>query len=162
MAGFKIDDCTSRRAPGRLIRRIDKLAQGLIDERLAPIGLGYAAWATLKLVREGVVGTASELGRELGYTSGATTRLVDGLEQRGFIMRDRDRLDRRVVSLGITDAGLAIADRGMPVAVGVWNEIVADLAQDEADRLVDTLRKLLTAAEAIVGERDLRAVEPAE
>lgn len=157
MAGFRISDCTSRRAPGRLIRRIDKLAQGLVGERLAAIGIGYPAWATLKLVRERVVGTAGELGRELGYTSGATTRLIDGLEQRGLIARHRDRLDRRVVRLRVTPAGEATADRGMPVAVGVWNEMIADLDQGEADQLVDTLHKLLAAVETMVGERETQA-----
>jgi DNA-binding MarR family transcriptional regulator len=36
------------------------------------------------------------------------TRLVDRLERRGLVTRIRGRQDRRVVEVGITDAGLAI------------------------------------------------------
>ena len=36
------------------------------------------------------------------------TRLLDKLEQRGLIARDRPADNRRVVRVGITDAGLAL------------------------------------------------------
>lgn len=161
MAKFRIDDCTARRAPGRLIRRIDRLMRGLIEERLEAIGVSYAQWATLKLVGEGTVVTASELGRELGYTSGATTRLVDSLEQRGWLARARDAADRRVVRLTVTDAGDTMVARGMAPVLDLWNETVADFDQDEANRFVDTLCKLLAAVEAKAG-RELPVAEAAE
>jgi DNA-binding MarR family transcriptional regulator len=161
MANFRIDDCTSRRAPGRLIRRIDKLMRGLTEERLAAVGITYPQWATLKLVRDGVVVTAGELGRELGYTSGATTRLLDGLEQRGCVARVRCATDRRVVRLSVTAAGEALAAKGMKPVLDLWNEMVADFGQEEANRFVDTLTKLATAIEARAGEREIAAVEVA-
>lgn len=142
MAGFRIDDCTSQRAPGRLIRRIDKAMRALVEERLAKLGISYPQWATLKLTREGLVRNASELGRELDYTSGATTRTIDALEDRGWITRCRDHGDRRVVRLEVTPAGAAIADRGMSVSVDLWNEMIANFSQDEADQFVRSLVKL--------------------
>ena len=162
MARFKVSDCTSRRAPGRVLRRIDKLMQGLVGEGLAVLGIGYPAWATLKLVREGVVGTASELARELGYTSGAVTRLIDGLEQKGLIARDRDEADRRVVRLRVTAAGDDVVDRGKPIAIDLWNGMLADLDQAEADQFVDTLCKLLDAIETKIAERDVPVARAAE
>ncbi|WP_419825067.1 MarR family winged helix-turn-helix transcriptional regulator [Sphingomonas sp.] len=162
MADFRIDDCTSQRAPGRLIRRIDKLMRALTEERLSTVGITYSQWATLKLVRDGVVATAGELGRELGYTSGATTRLLDGLEQRGCIERVRSVADRRVVRLSVTAAGEELAQRGMQPVLDLWNEMVADLDQAEANLFIETLLKLVGAIEAKVGQRELPVAEAAE
>ncbi len=152
MAGFRITDCTARRAPGRLMRRIDKLARGLIEERLGGIGLSYSQWACLKLTAEGEVSTAGELAFELGFTTGATTRLIDGLEAQHLIVRARDLADRRSVRLAVTDAGRELVEAGRPIAIGIWNELVVDFDQEEADRLVDLLVKLLATVERKAGD----------
>ena len=147
MAHVGITDCTSQRAPGRLVRRIDKLTRAMLEERLAAVGLSYSQWACLKMVAEGTVGTAGELARELGFTTGATTRLIDGLEACGLIGRARDLADRRAVRLAETPAGRAASDAGRPIVIGLWNELVAGFDQAETDRLVDMLVKLLDVVE---------------
>lgn len=148
MAMFRTTDCTNERAPGRLIRRIDKMMRDLIDDRLAPLGLSYPQWASLKLALEGTVGTAGELARELDYSTGATTRLIDGLEQLGYLTRERDAGDRRVVRIVVTPAGTQVAERGKTVAISAWNETLVGVSQDEANALVDTLTKLKANVEA--------------
>ncbi len=152
MAGFRIADCVVQRAPGRLIRRIDKLMTGLIEQRLEGSPLGYSQWATLKLVRDGVVATAGDLARDLGYTTGATTRLIDGLEEAGMLTRVRTRDDRRVVRLAVTPHGEALAEAVHPAVLDLWNEMVADFDQAEADQLVASLDKLLAKIEAKVAD----------
>lgn len=153
MAGFKITDCVAQRAPGRLIRRIDKLMAGVVDQRLEGRPIGYVQWATLKLVRDGTVTTAGDLARELSYTTGATTRLIDGLEIQGLLARERGQEDRRVVRLGVTPRGLRTIDAIMPIVHDSWNEMLVDFEQEEADRLVASLAKLLAAIEKKVGEK---------
>jgi DNA-binding MarR family transcriptional regulator len=148
MATFRTTDCTNERAPGRLIRRIDKMMRDIIDERLTPVGLTYPQWASIKLTNEGTVGTAGELARELDYSTGATTRLIDGLEALGYLARERDGEDRRVVKIVVTPSGREAAERGKAVAVDAWNEVVIDIDQDEANRFVDTLVRIKANVEA--------------
>jgi DNA-binding MarR family transcriptional regulator len=150
MAGFRITDCVAQRAPGRLIRRIDKLMAGLMEQRLQGSPLGYSQWVTLKLVLDGAVETAGDLARDLGHTTGATTRLIDGLEEAGALIRVRTRDDRRVVRLAVTPHGAALAEAIQPEVVNLWNEMVADFDQAEADQLVNSLGKLLATIEAKV------------
>jgi DNA-binding MarR family transcriptional regulator len=155
MAGFKITDCVAQRAPGRLIRRIDKLMAGLMEQRLEGLPLSYSQWATLKLIRDGVVETAGDLARDLGYTTGATTRLIDSLEEAKALVRVRTRDDRRVVRLAITPHGEEMAQAMLQPALDLWNEMVADFDQAEADQLVNSLAKLLAKVEAKVSEASL-------
>jgi DNA-binding MarR family transcriptional regulator len=148
MAGFKIDDCVARRAPGRLIRRIDRLMAGVVDQRLQHSAINYVQWATLKLVKDGTVSTAGDVARELTYTTGAATRVIDGLETQGLVTRERLKDDRRIVRLAVTDAGASLIAAIHPIVVEAWNEMVAEFSQDEANRLVDSLVKLHAAIEA--------------
>ena len=152
MASFKVTDCVAQRAPGRLIRRIDKLMAGLVEQRLEGSSLSFVQWATLKLVRDGAVMTAGDLAREHSYTTGATTRLIDGLEMLGMLVRERGLDDRRVVRLSVTSKGAEAIVAILPVVITCWNEVMVDFDQAEADRLADSLAKLLAAIENKVGK----------
>lgn len=156
MAELRVADCTAERAPPRLLRRINKIMREAIDERLAPLGVSYPQWATVKLVADGTISTAGELARDLDYTTGATTRLIDGLEAMALIARSRDREDRRIVTLAVTPKGETLARDGRVLAMAIWNELLATVDQKEADQFVETLVKLEAAAEAIAARRPVQ------
>lgn len=151
MAIFTLEDCVASRSPGRLLRRIDKIMSTYVASKFERLDLSFQQWVALKVVCDGIVGSAGELARDLGITTGATTRMIDVLEARGFLARDRNARDRRVVGLTVTPAGKkAVIDLQSHV-VAVWNEALADFTQDEAEMLVSLLIRLLAAAERITG-----------
>src|ERR1700710_2805954 len=51
------------------------------------------------------------LGARLVSRAPDITRLLDKLSERGLIIRDRPADNRRVVNIGITDAGLSLLDQ---------------------------------------------------
>ncbi|MFS2110699.1 MarR family winged helix-turn-helix transcriptional regulator [Sphingomonas sp. Sphisp140] len=151
MAVFTIEDCAASRSPGRLLRRLDKIMSGQIEAKFDGFDLSFQQWIALKVVRDGIVGNAGELSHELGITTGATTRMIDLLEARGLLSRDRTADDRRVVRLAITPEGRATVAKLQDDVVSTWNEVVADFTQQEAEVLVTLLAKLLAAAERVAG-----------
>lgn len=151
MAVLTPQDCATQRSPGRVFRRLDRILSSLMEARLPDYGISFIQWVALKVVREGRVANAGELARELAITTGATTRLIDGLEQRGLIARERDNSDRRVVTLVVTEAAVAATDVLQQHVVAVWNEILVGFDQDEFERTVDVLIRLLAAAERVAG-----------
>jgi len=151
MARLTIENCAAQRAPGRLMRRIDKLMAAFIESRFGRRDISFQQWVALKLVRDGVARSAGDLARELGITTGATTRLIDGLETRGLLGRDRGGADRRVVQLMLTDAGVAIVEALQVPVLKAWNEVVADFEQNEIEVLIDGLVRLLAAVERVTG-----------
>src|SRR6266404_7426473 len=82
-----------------------------LDAELQPFGFTGMQFAILKNVAEGAADTAADLCRLLHYDTGSMTRLVDRLEEKGLIRRERSKDDRRVVSLRITSAGRAALPR---------------------------------------------------
>lgn len=151
MAVLTIQTCAARSSPGRLVRRIDKLMANLVESRFEDTGVSFVQWIALKVVRDGVARSAGDLARELSITTGATTRMIDVLEARGFLVRDRGSADRRVVQLAVTDEGHALVEQLQHRVVEAWNEVLVDFEQDEVDVVVAGLIKLLAAAERVCG-----------
>ena len=58
-------------------------------------------FAVLKHLAEGSARTAADLCRFLQYDTGAMTRILDRLEQKGLVRRERSREDRRAVVLRV-------------------------------------------------------------
>ncbi|MET3827742.1 MULTISPECIES: MarR family winged helix-turn-helix transcriptional regulator [Sphingomonas] len=151
MAVFNLEDCSASRAPGRLLRRLDKVMSAFVDSRINAGDLSYQQWVALKVVRDGLADTAGELARELGITTGATTRLIDVLETRKLLARDRSGEDRRVVRLMTTELGSKRVETLQGDVVGAWNEVIAPLSQDEANQFVTMLARILVEAERVAG-----------
>ncbi|WP_250890789.1 MarR family winged helix-turn-helix transcriptional regulator [Sphingobium nicotianae] len=136
-----------------MIRRLAKIATAHVESRLESrfreLDLGFTQWIALKVIHDGVVSTAGELARELGITTGATTRLIDTLEEHDLLFRDRGTADRRVVKLSLTDAGRKVTAALLPDVINAWTEIFEDVDQPEAEAFVATLKKMFATAERL-------------
>jgi DNA-binding MarR family transcriptional regulator len=159
MAVFTLEDCAASRSPGRLLRRLDKIMSTYVESKFDGFDLSFQQWIALKVVRDGVVGNAGELATELGITTGATTRMIDLLESRNLLTRDRSAVDRRVVRLAILPAGREAILNLQDHVVSTWNEVLADFTQAEAETLVALLIRLLAAAERVAGNATQEEIE---
>jgi DNA-binding MarR family transcriptional regulator len=157
MAVLSIDDVTGERSPGRLLRRINALFNSRIQGRFVDRDLNAVQWIALKLVHDGVVTNAGELARSIDFTTGTTTRLIDALEGSGFMLRDRNALDRRVVRLTLTPAGEAKYRQKAPLMVEGWNELLADFETEEVHEMIRLLSKLLGSMELSAARRGIIA-----
>jgi DNA-binding MarR family transcriptional regulator len=129
---------------GYLIRRIHQLGGAAIEPVFAAQGLTYTQWQALVSIWFGRGATAADLARDLGHDKGAMTRLVDTLESRGWITRERTAEDRRCVNLSLTDNGVAVALRCKKRVIACWNAWLADWSDEEARTLIRLLQKART------------------
>jgi DNA-binding MarR family transcriptional regulator len=161
MPRFAHDICVGPRSPGRIVRRFAKLAVHYVEARLEgrfrELDLSFTQWIALKVVENGVVTNAGELARELDITTGATTRLLDTLEEHGLLVRDRGSSDRRVVTLRLTDAGHEVVTALMSDVIGAWSDIFEVIDQAEADAFLATLGKLFDRVEQLVDREEVDA-----
>jgi len=151
MAMLSVEECVGERSPGRLLRRINKLLLIRMKARFADAELSFVEFMALKLLRDEVSASAGELARDMHINTGATTRLIDGLEQKGLLERDRSSADRRVVRLRLTKSGEAKYIEKVPIMVAQWNEVLAGFDQSEADTLMYLLSKMLDSMERVTG-----------
>ncbi|GAB7037747.1 MULTISPECIES: MarR family winged helix-turn-helix transcriptional regulator [Catenuloplanes] len=100
--------------------------------------------------------TQSALSRRIGLTSGATSSLLNRLEEAGHIERHRDRADRRMVTLRSTEAVHRQVDEFF-AALGT--ELAAGMSRYDRETL-DRFARLVQDMTAIMEQR-LTPAEPA-
>jgi len=89
-----------------LVRTADALSRGM-EEILKLGGLSPTQYNVLRILRgAGEQGLCCrEVGERMIARDPDITRLVDRLERRGFLTRNRDSKDRRVITVRITPSG---------------------------------------------------------
>ncbi len=118
-------------------------------------GLTFMQWAALLLLRDHPAYTASDLCRELHHDSGALTRLLDQLEARALISRERRSTDRRLVMLVLLPAGRSLMESLLPLVVERMNEAVSVFTPAEVDTLTNLLERLITRLDVTEDDRSL-------
>jgi DNA-binding MarR family transcriptional regulator len=78
----------------RLMSSFDSLFSQAVADR---VGMHQTDIETLDLLNTLGPMTAGQLSERTGLTSGATTRLIDRLERKGYVRRCADEADRRCV-----------------------------------------------------------------
>ena len=96
-----------------------------LDTQLARFGLSGMQFAVLKHVAEGSARTAADLCRFMQYDTGAMTRILDRLEEKGLVRRERSREDRRAVVLRVSPSGRTQLPRLAAAAGRVLEEHLA-------------------------------------
>ncbi|HVU19150.1 MAG TPA: MarR family winged helix-turn-helix transcriptional regulator [Rhizomicrobium sp.] len=145
---YSVEKFQARRSIGYLIKRLNNLIVPGAEALFADAEFTFSQWVVLMAVRDGIADTCGELARHLDHDSGATTRLVDQLEKRGYLRRRRSTEDRRVVHLRITATGRALAKSLMPRVIDFWNEALEEFSPAEAQQLIALLTRLLARIEA--------------
>jgi DNA-binding MarR family transcriptional regulator len=93
----------------------------------------------------------SEIGVRLGVTPRNVTKLVDGLESEGLLVREPHPHDRRATLLRLTDKGRCVGKESMGANFTTAARLYEQLSRAERQQLARILRKLLDG---------LRATEP--
>ena len=132
---------------GYLLKTNHMLMHECADRVLANHDMSFVQWLALVKLKEGMAETASDLCRTLSHDNGAVTRMVDLMESRGFVERERSQEDRRVVKLRITEVGIAKLAELTPPLIQNFNRALAALTTDEFAELNRLLLKLKTCFE---------------
>lgn len=129
-------------AVGYLTKRVFQTSSAAMEAALAEEGVTYLQWSALVVLWYGAATTCHGLARELSHDRGATTRLIDGLEERGLVTRRRNADDRRLVDLVLTPEGERLAQAGRDRAAACWNRWLDGWEDDDVHQLIGLLQRL--------------------
>jgi MarR family multiple antibiotic resistance transcriptional regulator len=122
-----------------------------LDAELAPFGLNAMQYAVLKQLAEGSARTAADLCRYMYYDTGSMTRVLDRLEEKGLLTRERCRDDRRVVFLHVAPAGRAQLPRLRAVGTRVLDDHLKGFGSNEVDALKRLLGRMIDNGKLLGG-----------
>jgi DNA-binding MarR family transcriptional regulator len=143
----RLGDLNADRNVGLLIRQLHILFHRIIDLRTAPLGLTANQWRPLLLIEHKGMDTPAELARAMNVDSGAITRMLDRLEAKKFVRRERCDTDRRVVKINVTDEGLALSKQVIPIIADVLNLHLQGFSEDEIRMLLALLKRMISNGE---------------
>jgi DNA-binding MarR family transcriptional regulator len=128
---------------GPLVGRVRSVMLSTLDGELQRFGVTGTQYGVLKRVAEGSAVTAADLCRALSHDTGSMTRILDRLEEKGLIRRERSKEDRRVVSLRVTSTGRAALPRLRDIANGVVERMLGGFNPGEIDNLRGYLLRMI-------------------
>ena len=135
-----------QRSIGGLLGRV-KIAMGAaVDAELAPLDITAAQYVILMSIALKEADSASELCKGISYDAGAMTRMIDRLESKGLIHRNRRPDDRRVVYIELTEEGRRAFPRMKVISMSVVNQFLRGFSQAEARQLEGFLSRMLENA----------------
>jgi MarR family multiple antibiotic resistance transcriptional regulator len=136
-------------APGvrTLITRARSSLLSSFDTELEPFGVTGAQFEVLKNLARSDNETAASLCRALHHDTGSMTRMLDRLQQKGLVSRERDTGDRRLVFLRLTRAGESLIPKIRPALRRALRRHLAGFTPDEIDSLKRYLGRIIENGE---------------
>ncbi len=134
------------RAPhgiGYRIKLLSQLVYRKFSERLEPFGLTPFHWLVLCCLwyEDGL--PTSCIGEKLQQVGGTLTGVIDRMEERGFVRRERDRVDRRIWRIWLTDAGKELENVLPQIAADLHDETWAGVSVPEREQFSQLLNQAI-------------------
>jgi DNA-binding MarR family transcriptional regulator len=144
---YRAGNYSMRKSVGYLMRMSVNRVLPQMDALFEDQELSFSQWTTLVALHDGRITTAGDLAHNICHDGGSLTRLIDQMEKRGFVSRQRSQKDRRSVTLALTPRGRALVEALAPRVMNFWNKLLSGFSHAEIDALIALLTRLVIAAE---------------
>ena len=125
---------------GYRIKLLSMLLSRTFQERLEPYGLTPFHWVVLCCLWQEDGLATSSIGERLQLVGGTLTGVLDRMEERGLVRRERDTRDRRIWRIWLTEAGKDLEQVLPPIAREIREQAMAGMSESEREllsRLID-------------------------
>lgn len=146
---------------GWLTADISRLMRTEFDRRARPFGLTRTQWLALTRLHRAPGASQSELADLMEIEKAPAGRILDRLEERGWVERRPDPADRRINRMHLTVTGARMHADLLPVAEATVADALTALDINEQQQLVGLLDRVKTQLVVLVGASavDMRATE---
>lgn len=127
---------------GYQVRRAQLRAFGTFAQAAGQLGLTPMLFGVLVVLDEQPGATQADIAEALGADPSTMVRLLDSLEQRGWVKREPSPVDRRSTLPILTEAGRALLAEAMPLVVESDRRISTRLSVAQRETLLALLREL--------------------
>ncbi|EEF24804.1 Transcriptional regulator slyA, putative, partial [Ricinus communis] len=152
----------SDRSIGALLGELARLLSRNFNARMRHHGLTQTQWQALATLsrREGM--RQAELAELLTVQPISLARLVDRLENSGWVERRPDPTDRRAVQLYLTAKAEPILDEMEAAGAATREAAVADFSDTEREQLLKLLNRMKTNLRKDMADAPVDAASPAK
>ncbi|RVU35913.1 MarR family transcriptional regulator [Hwanghaeella grinnelliae] len=127
---------------GFLLHDVARLMRAEFDRRSRALQLTRSQWWVLNFVYAYEGATQTELADQCEVERATMGRLLDKLEEKGWVRRESDSQDRRIRRVYLTGEVLDLMVTLRGIGASVRESAMAGIDRAEQDRFVDTLLKI--------------------
>ena len=146
---YNAETLEPQRSVGFLIKRCGVLMTQFAERSFESQPISFTQWVALMTLTQSPHTSPTELSCHMGHDMGALTRLVDELEHRGLVRRERSQHDRRAVEITLTPEGRRLGYAGKRYVVELLNELVEPYSHAEIDSFISLLQRLLARMQGL-------------
>lgn len=131
-----------RYVPGLLTFLANKLSRSASALYQREFGVNVTEWRIMSqlAIEPGI--PATRICQVIGFDKGPVSRSLAAMERKGILAVEADPADARRHVITLTEAGRALHDRIMPVALERERRLLAPLPAGERDQLIASLNAL--------------------
>jgi len=89
--------------------------------------------------------TIQEIGNALNITKSGASKIIDRLENKGYVLRRQSAVDGRICCVGITDKGTEVIAKIEESYTDYVGELIKDFDSQAVDHVKNVLEMLMTS-----------------
>jgi MarR family transcriptional regulator for hemolysin len=136
---------------GWLAADVARLMRTVFDRRVKALGLTRPQWLALVRLKRRPGCSQSELADLMEIERAPAGKIVDRMQDKGWLERREDPTDRRINRIFLTELGERVHAAIWPIAEGTVNDALADISPAESAQLMRVMTvikgRLLALAE---------------
>ena len=139
---YQVSNYKTQSSVGYLMKRAHSLMLDVMEPLFEEHGFSFVQYVIMSFLRDGIAVNPKDICAQYRHDSGALTRVIDQLAERGLLERVRRDRDRRKVELQLTPAGREAIEGLIPLVVDKLNLALGDFTTVEVQELLRLLIKL--------------------
>src|SRR3984885_12739136 len=139
---YEVSTYKAQLSIGYLVKRAHSLMLDIMEPVIEQRGFSFVQYVVMSALRDGIAVNPKVICAQFRHDSGALTRVIDQLADRGLLERVRRDRDRRKVELQLTEAGRKTVEAMIPLVVEKLNLALTDFSTEEVQEFLRLLRKL--------------------
>ena len=147
---YQVSSYRTQSSVGYLTKRAHSLILDVMEPVFEAHGFSFVQYVIMSWLRDGIAVNPKDICIQYRHDSGAMTRVIDQLAERGLLERVRRDRDRRKVELQLTPAGREAIEGLIPVVVEKLNLALGDFTSAEVQELLRLLIKLNASLQSSV------------
>ncbi|GAA0866221.1 MarR family transcriptional regulator [Paraclostridium tenue] len=129
---------------GRYISQIYRKGGAFISKELNDLGIGSGQVMFLLELYRGDGKNQEEIADSLNIDKGTTARAIKKLEKEGFLIREKDKIDKRAYKIYLSDKGKCAKNTIYNIMDKLEEKRTANLNEEERNTLMILLKKVCT------------------
>jgi DNA-binding MarR family transcriptional regulator len=137
-----------RRNIGYLLSRSARYLREDLAQALAPMQLTVHEYAILRIIEAGDTIAQQAVAERYGVDRSTMVEVVDKLEAKQLLSREKNPQDRRSYNLIITPKGRKTITRARRISAALHKKFLSPLTEEESDKLYESLARLIVARDS--------------